>query len=739
MSSRSTINARQLRLQPASQSQHTQYASLPLPTSSNYLEAQRSALNDCAMEQQPAMIESNMNGIATIATVNMTEAGTAATAMACNYKNCTISGSLNCNRSVRRSDIVFQTPQHTRIKRDPDHSGAGAVVASSRNQFGRPSHRADINIGRSNADIDKDASNAILPPPLFDETLISSNTLPLLPNDSIRQIKSRRHHRTIPRHFTISASPGVSADPPTANNVPLAKGSKLNDDHNKVPPVVCASASAPSAPSASSSSSAASAAPVASNKKLICQCPVQHVPMTYMGSNHLNLTRNQSNDLLLTTLAKNVAKSASFTSSPTTSTVAQCYQRNSASGLLSAAPSTSRPQSMSSGQSNSLQLPKTPVKIPTISKQIGNNEFDTIMPAMATQMAADAKDIPSSGSNVALSKIELMPEEIKSTPIISNSEMFASSPFPIQFIESMGKTKEIANSERNPVLPPKMYKMNGNCHHNQHQQQPQQLPQQTSSRIHTISKPIGVINFPPSAQIPLDQPMKRREHHRERSKSPSRDKALTLSAAPAVDARVHSNQSSKMTNYPTTNFAMLPNANHYTLPKSTTAKMSLSSTINDVVNKVPSIVNIPTSYQRTSKPNRGHSPAEPKPMVPSSSAYANLDYRSMTSHTKTNGTTAAANQSKAEEKPLPVCTTYTNCSNPKEHFLPNDTSLDDDYLSECENCKSAHGSRYYLDEENDDQPQETMTLQRKMDEKEDEQTYYRTSSTLPTNTKQKTT
>lgn len=66
--------------------------------------------------------------------------------------------------------------------------------------------------------------------------------------------------------------------------------------------------------------------------------------------------------------------------------------------------------------------------------------------------------------------------------------------------------------------------------------------------------------------------------------------------------------------------------------------------------------------------------------------------------------------------------------------------MDDDYLSECENCKSAHGSRYYLDEEHIDQPQETMTLQRKMDEKEnDEQPYYRTSSTLPTNTKQKTT
>lgn len=729
-----------MRLQPTNQSQQTQYASLPLPASSNYMETQRNSLNDRAIEQQPSMIETDMNGIATIATVNMTDSVGSATAMACNYKNCTISGSLNCNRSVRRSDIVFQTPQHTRIKREPDllgvvsGHGLGQMVARPRH-FGiaqaklSPAHdhlardddindphkmnRTEISVCRSSGDVtEKEKTNAILPPPLFDETMISSNTLPLLPNDSIRQIKSRRHHRTIPRHFTVSTSPNVSAYPPPANNGASIKATKLNDDHNKISPAVCASTSTP--PSSSSSSTAAS------NKKLICQCPVQHVPMTYMGSNHLNLTRNHSNDMLLTTLAKNVAKSASFTSSPST----QCYQRNSASGLLSAAPSSSRSsQSVSSGHSGSLHLPKTPVKISTISKHIGNNEFDTIMPAMSAQIVADGKDTPSSSNGGTLTKIELMPEETKPTPIIANSDMFASSPFPIQLIESMGKTKENAHTERNPVLPPKMYKMNGSS-----QQQP-------SSRIHTISKPIGGSSFAPSPQITLDQPVKRKEH-REHSKSPSRDKSLSLSSAPSSDSRSHSSQNSKTTNYPTTNFAMLPNANHYTLPKPTTAKMSLNSTINDVVNKVPSIVNIPTSYQRTGKSGKGHTSNESKS---SSSTFANMDYHALTSHTKSNGSSIATNQSKAEDKPLPVCTTYTNCSNPKEHFLPNDTSLDDDYLSECENCKSAHGSRYYLDEENDEQPQETMTLQRKMDEKEEEQTYYRTSSTLPTNTKQKTT
>uniref|UniRef100_A0A182VPS9 Uncharacterized protein n=1 Tax=Anopheles minimus TaxID=112268 RepID=A0A182VPS9_9DIPT len=92
--------------------------------------------------------------------------------------------------------------------------------------------------------------------------------------------------------------------------------------------------------------------------------------------------------------------------------------------------------------------------------------------------------------------------------------------------------------------------------------------------------------------------------------------------------------------------------------------------------------------------------------------------------------------------PLPVLmTTTTNCANPREHILPNDNSLDEDYLSECENCKSsANNMRYYLDLEDGSKTcvpiQETMTLQRKIPDaaEEEQQNYYRVSSTLPTNT-----
>ncbi|XP_066602905.1 mucin-2-like isoform X2 [Prorops nasuta] len=66
----------------------------------------------------------------------------------------------------------------------------------------------------------------------------------------------------------------------------------------------------------------------------------------------------------------------------------------------------------------------------------------------------------------------------------------------------------------------------------------------------------------------------------------------------------------------------------------------------------------------------------------------------------------------------------------------------DDYRSECENCKSATGSRYYLDNEDAlvTSPHETMTLHRRPEEATSSATpqYYRTSLTLPTSTRQRT-
>lgn len=58
---------------------------------------------------------------------------------------------------------------------------------------------------------------------------------------------------------------------------------------------------------------------------------------------------------------------------------------------------------------------------------------------------------------------------------------------------------------------------------------------------------------------------------------------------------------------------------------------------------------------------------------------------------------------------------------------------EDDYRSECENCKSSGLAN--LDDEEADILNETMTLQRRPLEPGEEVPYYRTSLTLPTNTK----
>lgn len=129
---------------------------------------------------------------------------------------------------------------------------------------------------------------------------------------------------------------------------------------------------------------------------------------------------------------------------------------------------------------------------------------------------------------------------------------------------------------------------------------------------------------------------------------------------------------------------------------------------------------------------------------------SHLNPHHITANNTTTTTTSSSSNSNSNNhsistnnaKQLPVCTTSKNCLNPKEHFLPNDTSLDDDYLSECENCKIAQSSKYYLDAEAlAAGPQETMTLQRKsMEECKDEPEtgYYRISHTLPTNSKKNT-
>lgn len=365
--------------------------------------------------------------------------------------------------------------------------------------------------------------------------------------------------------------------------------------------------------------------------------------------------------------------------------------------------------------SSSLHRTKSSNKIPTISKQINTNEVNYIQDDQQQhnhhhhQLQQPQQQQPQQQQQIhSILKNSQTPTPHRQKSVKSNlyhKNGAASTPFPLQLIDSMAKNSSVEN----PVLPPKMYK-------NPVTQHPAQSP-----RIQTISRPNDQFMSVAQTKVtPRSTAIGHQQLTHTKSLPRSDDKLTTQSFLYPIGglSNVEKSRSLGKINY-TQSFPML--TNHYTLPKVSTGKMSV---ISDVVSKVPSVINIP-------------SPNVPS-KIQSSTANTNVLNPAPVPCTSISSKPKMSSADKIDDKQLPVCTTYKNCSNPKEHFLPNDTSLDDDYLSECENCKSAHGSRYYLNEPTEEQPQETMTLQRKLEDKqEDEQTYYRTSTTLPSNTKQK--
>lgn len=646
-----------MRLQPAPSAQ---YASMPMI--SQQPDPQQRAI--VAASQNVNQIEtyaSDINAISTIAT-SSTDA-TATDPLTCNYRNCSgtpvIIGHMKPNRKsdAAAAAVAFQAPQSSR-----SHKSADAHLALIRNQ----------------------SNQTILPPPLFDENIVMSTaTLPLLPNDSVRQMK-RRHHRTIPRHFTLSDPKAKYADDPLRMSA------------------ACSMASGS----------------VTLNKKALCHCPTPHIPMSYMGSAQLNIGRPQQNpnEMIMNTLSRkwprhksNVSKSASFTSNISSQSTIAGYNRNSASGLLSATHPQSSPsavQSRSTATASSVANNPKPAKITTISKQIGNNEINGMgmQPQSTTNEANDTKSMQ-----------ELLPINITPNKSENGAEpKVVTKPVNVERMEGSGA------SSPNPILPPKQTK-------SQSFNRPAAPLPSAMSKSYTATSTTSTTPNQMSVSVGY-----KNSHRgtRDRSKSPIRDKTYSL-ATPIVNVPDQKSSHIKTT-YPTTSTLTIANNHATTLPKPVPPPVAKKPAPNPkptsaIVNNNGATVNSTAKHLGTMS------------KVKSSTLTSNANETNANALIGSCSATGYMQLKMDNDKALPVCTTVTNCSNPKEHFLPNDTSLDDDYLSECENCKSGHGSRYYLDKEHEEQPHETMTLQRKMDEKEsDEQTYYRTSSTLPTNTKQKT-
>lgn len=358
---------------------------------------------------------------------------------------------------------------------------------------------------------------------------------------------------------------------------------------------------------------------------------------------------------------------------------------------------------------------KSSNKIPTISKQINSNEVNYIQDDQQQQHHHNQQQQqPQQQIHSILKNSQTAtPHRQKSAKSnLYHKASAASTPFPLQLIDSMAKNSSVEN----PVLPPKMYKNPVTIH-------PAQSP-----RIQTISRPNDQFMSVAQTKVtPRSTAIGHQQLTHTKSLPRSDDKLTTQSFLYPIGglSNVEKSRSLGKINY-TQTFPML--TNHYTLPKVSTGKMSV---ISDVVSKVPSVINIPSPINVSSKVQS--SMPNPNVFIPNTVTTPLLPCAPISPKPK------ISTANKVDDKQLPVCTTYKNCSNPRQHFLPNETSLDDDYLSECENCKSAHGSRYYLNEPTEEQPQETMTLQRKLEDKQDDkqETYYRTSTTLPSNTKQK--
>lgn len=463
------------------------------------------------------------------------------------------------------------------------------------------------------------------------------------------------------------------------------------------------------------------------NKKAACQCPVQHVPMTYMGSNQITAAAQQNTqNVFLSTLttklnnvaakqAASVAKSTSFPSTSSIPTISKPHTQEIVPNLYQG-PNYDPTTSIRRLKPNLLKLEAAhPNALGITSSNTPRRKIDSVL--LQQSQTHEPKPILKSSSRASLVDSR------------SQENLLSAASYPM--IDAVAKTA----SEPNPVLPPKLYKTSSQKGH----RSGDGGSYYSNSKIHAITRPnetaqFSILNNRHSAEMSS----LRMRHNTSGNKTLPRtesaysdvDKLLSVSKQTSATSSVVVNQSG-----------------NNTLPKNSSNKHHNNrSSITDVVNKVPSVITLPhpkTSNSSSVKPPSGKSShARSRSGTRTPTTPPNNNNNNNNNGNQSNNQFIIHRHTSDQNKPLPVLTTSTNCTNPKQHFLPNDTSLDDDYLSECENCKTAHGSRYYLDEEIEGETMETMTLQRKMpeaNESEEQQGYYRVSATLPSNTNKKQT
>lgn len=657
----------------------------------------------------------------------------------CTNQNCDLNVGSNCNYSM---------PHAPNVKEVQTYSSHSATTMSSSTI--PKDHRSSERLMEN---CDNVINRTILPPPVFDSitnesSTASENTI----STSKYRTTGKRYHRTIPRQFT-AVDPIINPLKSNRNNIiPSTPAGHIacsgNDTNNKADRLDGVGYNGP--------------------KRLACQCPVQHMPMSYLSSQTLGLAQN-GNDTV----------SAALINSQTAVQMPTMKKRISSDAVRH----VNLSHHAASAQIKAVQISNAHCKGGTLKK---NHESSDISERnvysnsnykqqhFLTNDKALVDDQPRE-SQLNLKKQNSLPRkatlldtnfsinsmhktgsercELQNQNVATMDTMHVSTIIQqhsssltdrdLSHRKSYNSSKSEVCMEPNPELPPKMYK-----HHNTSRLSggTHQKSYYSNSKTHAISKPSTDGS---KFSIPATPNTSNNYKNASKMQKNNYSKSLPRNVISASHEYAQTSRSTTQFNNGLENSSS--NINFNTLPKKTNKISTRSSNLlTEVVNKVPSVINIPSPLQPPSSSVGQSTDSIPVQQLTSiiSSTNKRVHQSSSTAKRISNqdqssrkyfeqmSNDSATNKS---EKPLPVLTTSTNCANPKEHFLPNDNSLDDDYLSECENCKSAHGSRYYLEEEVDEAPQETMTLQRKMPEnEEDQQSYYRVSSTLPTNTSRKT-
>lgn len=368
----------------------------------------------------------------------------------------------------------------------------------------------------------------------------------------------------------------------------------------------------------------------AGTKKASCQCPgVQHVPCSYIGSQHLN---QNNHHLFLSTLTTKLNNAVAVKQQQNKQQKIPTISRSDDQQSFAAAQQIVEQQNYEMRRSikpNLLKLEAAhPNALSILQHQVSANKKIQMSKQNYTEQRTVLANLPPiqpepvNKTNLAATRHNLLEQQ--------NEQEAMLSVYPSTLDKALL-----------PCLPPKQYKNGGTT---------KQVAFRSSTSPRCSNESV-MIPFSLQNNNVIDD-LKCRQNTRPFKTTLTKTLPRTESAHADVDKLIPKY------------YIQQQYFGNNTLPKnSKQANRGGLSNLTEVVNKVPSVITLPhpSTNKNTLK-------------TPSSSS---SDKRVLNS--KKLQTCSAGNPQKTE-KPLPVLTTSTNCMNPKQHFLPNDTSLDDDYL-----------------------------------------------------------